>query len=622
MAVSDYNGKYKRVLWIALSILVLFFYTLFLVFSGNGTNRHSYNLTGYLPEINREYTHEQEIYCNRDNLCSVSVEFLTFVRANEGDICFELFDEDGSLIVSRTLDVSTIPDKYIYTLELDEPIEDSSEKTYTLRISSDSKAGKGVTLGTTYDELCYNLTFDDSSLLLTILKFCPFIFVPFVFFKMRGNTWGTAYALYCVFIIAIHLYVPTFTNDDAFFSRANDGFTALSWVISRWNSWSSRFIQEFAMYYAVDRPMLWLFADTAMASLLPIFINKSVGATGLSRLYSLMAIPLYSILDMRSAGWIVTTITYFWAVFPAFVVASILRKFMDQKKLAWYDYPVFFFCLIWASNHELMAVYLLCIIMYCAVMAYIKKSSSMRFLIIAAVVSIINLGVMMILCPGIRNRGESEISNFPGYGDLNVIDKLFIGINRCLTITITRRDSVFVVLCIMIAVAVFIRTKDVKKRIIAFLPAVLLFAINQLTSFIITDNIIWVRLKSFFTLGITLFAFALLFCLVYSIFVIYQDKDKESIFSSYGVFINTVLLAGLATTVAMAFSPTVYVSEYRTSCFTYFGMIYIILDIAIRLTKDHKPSPKTVYPFVIACEILFLLGRLLTVMGVTFISYE
>lgn len=619
MSISDNNKKNKSVLWIALAIIVLLFYTLFLVIYSDGTNRHSYNLTGYLPEINREYTHEQEIYCNGNNLRSVSVMFLTFVRANEGNLCFELFDDNKNLIVSRTLDVSTISDRSVYTLELDESLKDSRAKTYTLRISSDSKEGKGVTLGTTHGDLCYNLTYDDSSLLLTLLKLCPFFFVPFVFFKFRGDTWRTAYALYCIFIIAIHLFVPTSTNDDAFFARANDGFTVLSWIVSRWNSWTPRFIQEFVMYFVVDRPMLWLFTDSFMASLLPVFINRAVGATGYQRLYSLAAVTLYPILDMRSAGWMVTTITYFWVVFPAFVAASVLRKVMEQKELSKFDYPVFFICLIFASNHELMAVYLLCIIICCMVVSYFKKTPALKFLIASAIVSIINLCVMMFLCPGIKNRGEAEISNFPGYADLNPFDKLFIGMNRCLTVTITRREFVFAVMCIMITVAVFIRTKEVKKRIIALLPTVLLLGINPLAGMKVTDNIIWVRLKSAFTIGIMLFAFLILFCLIYSILVIYKNKDSKSVLSYYGLFVSMVLLSGLLTTVAMGFSPTIYISDYRTSCFTYFGMIYVIVDIAVHITKEYKPSPKSVYPYVITFEIVFLLGRLLTVMGVTFI---
>lgn len=603
---------------IILSVTILVFYSLFLITSADGSNRYSHYVTGYLPEINENFSYEQEIYCNCNNFSSLGVMFATYSRSNEGNVLLELTDDNGEVVGSWEFDASELENNTEYTLMLDEPLSDSKGKTYTFRISSDCEEGKGVTLGTFHNGFIYYLSYRDTTPLVTLLRICPFFLIPFAFYKLRGNTWGTAYALYVVFIIAMHLYMPINTGDDARFSLLRNGHTALSWVKMRWNSWSSRYLQELVMFFLVDRPWFWMAADTVMICTLPLFINRSLAVKGLSRLYVLTAIPLYPILDMESAGWMVTTITYTWMVFSAFVTASILRKIMEKEHLKWYEYPVFFVCLLFASNHELMALYLLAVILYCIVLSVIKRYSCLPFLIASAVVSIVNLAVVLLMCPGNKSRAEREMFNFPNYEDLNILDKIFLGINRCLVVTISRYDIIFTVLCIIAAAGVFLKTKNIRKRLIALAPAALNVTINTLLSVKITDNIIWVRLKSLRTLGLTLFAVFILACLIYSIFIIFRDKEDSPLITERGLFVSYMLAAGLATTVAMAFSPTIYISGYRTSCFTYFGMIYVILAIAGSLTDRFKPSERSVAPFIVACEVLFLLGRLLTVMKVSF----
>ena len=604
--------------WVALTVVILLFYILFLRSSSNVLNRHSYWYNGYFSEISEVCSYEEEIYCNSNNLSAISVVFCNYERANSGTVYLDLYDEDGTLIDSWEYDAATIGNEVEYTLSLDNPISDSKEKTYTLRISSNSVPGQGVTLCSVYDHLLYNLDYENSSVLMTILKFCPFVLIPLVFYKLRDNTWGTAYALYCVFIIALHLYMPTNTNDDLYFSRVNNDYTWGAWIAYRWNSGSSRFLQESVGYFVVDRPMLWMFADTVMVSLLPVFINRTLGAEGYTRLYALAAIPLYPILDMRSAGWMCTTMPYIWAVFPAFVLSSILRKVMDNKNIQLYEYLIFFICLVYAGNHELMAFYLFCIILFCLFSSLIKKGPSRLFLVIATVVSMLNF-VVVLICPGAKVRGQLELIHFPGYENLGFLDKVFLGINRCLEVNLVRDNhEVFTVMCIVIAFAVFMNTRNALRRIAALFPVLIQFALNSLIRIDLTDRISTVQLSTR-TVGLTIFAVLLLASLVYSVFNIYREGEDGSCLTSRGLLINIVLVAGLMTTAAMAFSPTLYVSEYRTSCFTYFGMIYVTVDAAVRLTDKHKPDPKGIAPAVIACEVVLLTARLLSLMEISFI---
>lgn len=614
----DAINRRNTITCFVLSAVILVFYVLFLVSSAGTSGAHSDWHNGFLPEINADYSCDQEIYCNHDNMKSVSVMFANYERVNSGTVTLALYDETGEMIGSWEYDAALIANQTEYTLNLNEPIRDSAQKTYILRISSDSVPGEGVTLCTVFGDLLYNIDYADSSVLMILIRFCPFILIPFVFFKLRGNTWGTAYALFCIFIVAMHLYMPTNTRDDAFFSEVNNDYSLISWMIYRWNTWTSRIFQEGVGYIVVDRPVIWQFADSVMMSLLPVFVNRTLGARGYERLFALAVIPLYPVLDMSTAGWMCTTWTYMWAVFPAFVVTSILKKVMDSESLKWYEYPVFVICLVFAGNHELMAFYLLCVIVFCLIVSLVKKNQARWFMAAASAVSVITL-IMFLICPGVKARGVSECYHFPGYEQLGILAKVFLGINRCLAVNLARDNhALFTVMCVIIAAAVFIQTKNTIRRVIALLPALVQFILNEVLAVKVTDDITSVEQLSERAAGITVFSFILLTCLVISIFNIYREKEDSSMITSKGILINIVLIAGLLTTAAMGFSPTIYVSGFRTSCFMYFGIIYVTLAVLLRIADKQKTFSKNIAPAVISCEMVFLLVSLLSVMGISF----
>ena len=121
------TNRRKSFAWIALSVVILIFYILFLRSSANISGRHSSWYNGYLSEINESCSYEEAIYCNRDDLSAISVVFCNYERANSGTVYLDLYDEDGTLIDSWEYDAATIGNEVEYTLSLDNPISDSKE---------------------------------------------------------------------------------------------------------------------------------------------------------------------------------------------------------------------------------------------------------------------------------------------------------------------------------------------------------------------------------------------------------------------------------------------------------------------------------------------------------------
>ena len=63
-------------------------------------------------------------------------------------------------------------------------------------------------------------------------------------------------------------------------------------------------------------------------------------------------------------------------------------------------------------------------------------------------------------------------------------------------------------------------------------------------------------------------------------------------------FLNVIVFViGFATTAAMGFSPTIYASGYRTSIFTYFSLIFVIISVLVHEAKRVEDEGKKVIDY-------------------------
>ncbi len=604
---------------IAITVVVLLIYIVLLLGPESIKQTRVNYSTNALPEITRDSVITEEIYSGKNGFNSLALMHGTFGRVNYSTLNLTLADQDNQIVGSWSVDCSCLEDNAYATYYLDAPLDNSAQKTYILTITSDADVGNGVTVFTCGDNILYRVgnaktTFDN--VFTVVLSIVFFAGVPFVFWKSRNNYWGLAYAAYILLVILMHFYMPTNTQDDLFMSRANDGYTAMSWAVWKWNTWSSRFLQEFFGFIVVNRPMLWKTIDTTMFALMPYLINRSLHLTRYERLFSLGTLPLYPILDQISAGWMCTTMTYIWPVFFALVTTAILRDIMDGRRIRWFEYPVFFFSLIYASNHELMAIYLLGILIYCAIVSRKEYKSKKVFVLSSVAVSILNFVVIM-LCPGTKIRGEDEAAiHFGNYVGYNAFDKLFLGINRCLDIFVSRMNAAFIVLSIVIAVGVFVKTSTTWKRLVSLFPVISWFAIHAMFITPLTEEFMWLHYFTARALMLLVFAFVLLGSLVFSIFEIYRG---EKVFTNQGILVALILMLGMATTVAMGFSPTVYASATRTSTFTYYGIIVVITALLSKICADKKIAEKSIVPVSILCFVVLMGIRVMNVIGLTLV---
>lgn len=90
---------------------------------------------------------EQEFKAKIQRLQSISIQWGTYYRKNSGDVFIELYKkQNNELIMSQKIDISTITEGYITTIDTKEPIEGIYDIPLLIRIySPNSVTGKSVT---------------------------------------------------------------------------------------------------------------------------------------------------------------------------------------------------------------------------------------------------------------------------------------------------------------------------------------------------------------------------------------------------------------------------------------------------------------------------------------------
>ncbi|MCG4470846.1 ABC transporter permease, partial [Lawsonibacter sp. DFI.6.74] len=82
---------------------------------------------------------EQTFSMEVQRLQEVSVQWGTYYRPNSGTATMELYNQnDGSLVLSKTFDVSQIQEGGLTTMTADEPIEGLCNTPLLLRVYADS----------------------------------------------------------------------------------------------------------------------------------------------------------------------------------------------------------------------------------------------------------------------------------------------------------------------------------------------------------------------------------------------------------------------------------------------------------------------------------------------------
>lgn len=424
--------------------------------------------------------------------------------------------------------------------------------------------------------------------------------------------------------IMLTMLVGTFERDDVFFTNlGQSGEKITSILVNRYDTWSSRVIIEgILMMIAPMNKVVWVVLNALIMGLLlwsisRLFIDKE----NKSRLNMILAFLIlsYPVAFIASAGWKATTINYMWPLAFTFYAMIPIKKYYEEAKFKWYEYPLYTLALIFACNMEQTCAILFGTYLLFMILLIIKDKKANPYMIVQFILTHLSL-IFILKCPGNAIRTNAEIaSTFRDYECLSLIEKLTVGFTSSIGDIIKWSQLPACILSVLIAVTVYTLYKEKLYRFIAIVPAVL---ITYFTIFgTILENIFRYSIDFsiiFMTPELTLTTaninnvssmLPIMISLIYYLFTILSILVIfKNLKNGIPALVYTV---GLLSRIILGFSPTVFISAPRPMIFFDFAMMVVIILIMQNLLKQNdEKTNKVLNVFSNATGIIALISVL------------
>ena len=328
--------------------------------------------------------------------------------------------------------------------------------------------------------------------------------------------------------------------------------------IYKYYNWSSRQLIESVLYFISVHSHVWMLLNSLVITIIAklieaIFCNHTIKMKILCCIGTL----IYPLIDMSSAGWMATTINYYWPLGAILINLYYLKKANNFIKLKWYEYIISSIALLFAANQEQGFAILLGTYFFYIIYCFINKRK-ISFFVILNIVLIIASGTYIFTCPGNWVRKKQEIKNwFPDFGTLSFFRKIEIGISSTVYPILFKNNvpMLFLSSTLLIIINTFKNSLVKASTMIIFVMTLVFGVLGKYG--------ILSYLKSFVPYIMFLIEFITLLIII--LFLIKDNRKNIDIF--------IILLIGFGSRFMLCFSPTVWVSGNRTALFFYFSMI-------------------------------------------------
>ena len=396
--------------------------------------------------------------------------------------------------------------------------------------------------------------------------------------------------LYGLCAIVFHMFfMKVGTGDDTYFMTCLNDRTLGEFYVKRWNTWSSRLVIETIVVLVLKQPIwFWKVLDVLVSVLLAyllfgiLFHKKEAGkATIVCGIF----LFLYDFREMDSAGYMTTTIFYWWVLAAAmFAFLPVYFHYRREDVKPWL-YAFAIPCSIFAANQEQVAIVFVCICIYMIGVYLFEKRKIPKYIFLLLIIGLLSL-IIVFVCPGNEVRKISNIDFwFPNYANFNILHKGLLGWYGLLRTLFEDMNGLFFAFSGILLWAVWKKSSKWYEKCIAVVPflanlalaACLLISnfydagpVNKVVHAFDFDQPI-VYYHGFLPIKLVLLVLAYTFsclCVVFAMYVLWGRTKKFS-------HLMAVLVIGTASKLSMGMSPTVWASAERTSIFLLFGFIII-----------------------------------------------
>lgn len=429
------------------------------------------------------------------------------------------------------------------------------------------------------------------------------------FNKILENGRGVLILLFILELFLTIFITPNTYDDEWFIKQITDELnietgevihhTIPEFVENRYYNWSSRVIIEFVLCSVLKTSKyLWILIQSLMAvlvcySLSKLFVKDNKTKNTFMLMTMILIYPYYT---MHQTGWASTSINYLWPLAAGLFALIPIKKVWDGEKIKWWQYPLYTISLVFAANQEQAGALLLGFYLVFALLMIIRKDKKINtYIIIQTIISILSI-VFILTCPGNNVRQLEELYRFKGYEMLSFIEKFVLGFTATFGSIISKQNTIYILLTSIMTLYVYLNYKEKLYRIVSSIPlmSVLILGtflplLNGMFPYLgvfkelITENNILLTVANcnnvYYAFPI-IFAFTNFICIGMTLLLIFKNlKNNVAIL---------IYLAGLASRIIVAFSPTVFVSKTRTMIFFDFSMIAITYMIWEELIKNKE----------------------------------
>ncbi|MBQ2897223.1 MAG: hypothetical protein IJE46_02750 [Clostridia bacterium] len=393
-------------------------------------------------------------------------------------------------------------------------------------------------------------------------------------------------AIYIFFVsIIFFIRLPFgYISDDAVVAPTVTTQTIWENFMQRWLYNGRIFTDVLAnMFYRI--PMIyWKLFDTLVYVIMATLISKIFTKnTWFDLLMTCGLILLFPINCLNSAGYIATTTNYVYPVLCMLFVAYHLNLCVKKKHIPIVLYIVTFVSILYATNHDQGAVFLIgALFLFLIYALCTHMNQKVIFTTIVLLGFAFCCYVFMFMMPGhlFRMTNTAEMYHwFPQYAEWSFAKKIYHGFSTTIANLLFTNVKLFFVLCVLIFLQAMSQDSVYKKIISAIPLAVITFANFFGESKFVVYYDYSCGMPDLIPISISILPLILSVTAVCSIFytVCSCVKQKESKFMLLGLLVLSAITREL-----MGLSATIYASSFRT--FTFF--LYAIIICCLILMKD------------------------------------
>lgn len=411
--------------------------------------------------------------------------------------------------------------------------------------------------------------------------------------------WYLIFAYGLLALIFHFCFLEVGGGDDLYFMTCLDDKTLGEFLFKRWNKWSSRLCIETVVVFVLKQAVwVWKVIDALISVLLAyllfgVLYHKKENSK--APLLCALLLVLYDFREMSSAGYMTTTIFYWWVL--AAGILAFLPVYFDyvgdtgKRKLWILGIP----CALFAANQEQMAIILLCACIYMLGLYKYEKRRAPLWLYALLVIAAACLVIVMV-CPGNAVRKMSNIDFwFPAYADFNLLQKGLLGWYGVLRALFEDVNWLFFGVSLILCMAVWKKSRNLFEKLVGSVPLLANLAllaccviarfydagpVNKVVhAFDFDQPIVYyqgslptkLRLLMLVYTGVCL-------CVAASLYILWGATKRFS-------HMTALLVIGTISKMSMGISPTVWASSERTSLFLWFSMIMIAASCGEMICK-------------------------------------